>query len=85
MGGTPPYPTPHLPLYLQGYSPYSLTMAVLTMQGAFYLLPDVSAYFGKATPQGQVITSAEVLCMALLDKYKVHYKGGWTQHTPAAA
>lgn len=42
-----------------------------TPQGAFYLLPDVSAYFGKATPEGAVVDSAEALCMALLDKYKV--------------
>jgi aspartate/methionine/tyrosine aminotransferase len=42
-----------------------------TPQGAFYLLPDVSAYFGKATPEGLPIGSAEALCMALLDKYKV--------------
>ena len=42
-----------------------------TPQGAFYLLPDVSAYFGKATPEGLRIGSAEALCMALLDKYKV--------------
>jgi aspartate/methionine/tyrosine aminotransferase len=42
-----------------------------TPQGAFYLLPDVSAYFGKATPEGVRIASAAALCVALLDKYKV--------------
>ena len=54
-----------------------------TPQGAFYLLPDVSAYFGKATPEGVRIDSAEALCMALLDKYKVALVPGEAFGAPA--
>ena len=54
-----------------------------TPQGAFYLLPDVSAYFGKATPEGVRIGSAEALCMALLDKYKVALVPGEAFGAPA--
>jgi aspartate aminotransferase len=34
--------------------------------GAFYLLPDVSRLFGKLTPDGDLISNAEDLCMYLL-------------------
>lgn len=34
--------------------------------GAFYLFPDVSAYFGKITPEGKVIDNASDLCIYLL-------------------
>jgi aspartate/methionine/tyrosine aminotransferase len=40
-------------------------------EGAFYLLPDVSAYFGRAAPDGTTIASAEALCVHLLKEYKV--------------
>ena len=58
-------------------------LACPTPQGAFYLLPDVSAYFGKATPEGVRIGSAEALCMALLDKYKVALVPGEAFGAPA--
>lgn len=35
-------------------------------KGAFYIFPDVSAYFGKKTPEGEVIDTATALCMYLL-------------------
>jgi aspartate aminotransferase len=34
--------------------------------GAFYIFPDVSAYFGKQTAQGSIIGNADDLCMYLL-------------------
>lgn len=35
-------------------------------QGAFYVLPDVSAHFGKTAPDGTVIGGATDLCRYLL-------------------
>lgn len=35
-------------------------------EGAFYLFPDVSAYFGKKTQDGQVLQNANDLCLYLL-------------------
>ncbi len=34
--------------------------------GAFYVFPDVKFYFGKKTPEGDVISNADELCMYLL-------------------
>ncbi len=34
--------------------------------GAFYVFPDVSSYFGKKTPEGNVIENADDLCMYFL-------------------
>jgi aspartate/methionine/tyrosine aminotransferase len=42
-----------------------------TPQGAFYVLPDVSAYYHKKTPAGQLIRDGHELCMYLLKEYKV--------------
>jgi len=39
--------------------------------GAFYLLPDISAYFGKKSNSGEEITDANKFCMHLLQDYKV--------------
>ncbi len=39
--------------------------------GAFYAFPDVSSYFGKATPTGTAINSALDLCNALLEESHV--------------
>lgn len=36
--------------------------------GAFYLFPDVSNLFGKSSPEGQVITNANDLCLYLLEQ-----------------
>jgi aspartate aminotransferase len=35
--------------------------------GAFYVFPDVSAYFGKITPAGEVIENADEMCMYFLN------------------
>lgn len=37
-----------------------------TPPAAFYVFPDVQAYYGKATPEGNVISNASDLCMYLL-------------------
>lgn len=34
--------------------------------GAFYVFPDVSSYFGKKTPEGNIIENADDLCMYFL-------------------
>lgn len=39
--------------------------------GAFYVFPDVSAHFGKRSPEGVLITSALKFCEALLAEAKV--------------
>jgi aspartate aminotransferase len=35
--------------------------------GAFYVFPDVKFYFGKKTPEGDLISNADELCMYLLN------------------
>mmetsp|Transcript_20022 Transcript_20022/g.46614 ORF Transcript_20022/g.46614 Transcript_20022/m.46614 type:complete len:408 (-) Transcript_20022:152-1375(-) len=42
-----------------------------TPQGAFYLFPDIAAYFGRKTPKGEVLNDANAICMHLLDEFKV--------------
>lgn len=42
-----------------------------TPEGAFYLLPDISAYFGRKTGAGERLASAEAVCIHLLAAYKV--------------
>ncbi len=37
-------------------------------QGAFYLFPDVSAFFSKQTPKGELIKDSNDLCMYLLNQ-----------------
>jgi aspartate aminotransferase len=44
--------------------------------GAFYVFPDVSAYFGKVTPKGRKIDSAMSLCEALLEEAHVAFVPG---------
>jgi aspartate aminotransferase len=44
--------------------------------GAFYLFPDVSHYLGKKTPEGQLIMTADELCLYLLDKGHVSAVSG---------
>jgi len=39
--------------------------------GAFYNFPVVKSYFGKKTPDGDVINNADDLCMYLLNKAHV--------------
>jgi aspartate aminotransferase len=42
-----------------------------TPQGAFYVFPDVSHFFGKDTPEGKVIAHSTDLCMYLLNEVAV--------------
>jgi aspartate aminotransferase len=44
--------------------------------GAFYLFPDVSYYLGSNTPDGKTITTADELCLHLLDKGHVSAVSG---------
>lgn len=44
--------------------------------GAFYLFPDVSAYLGKSTPDGDIIHTADDLCLYLLNKGHVSAVSG---------
>ncbi len=44
--------------------------------GAFYLFPDVSHYLGKKTPEGQLIMTADDLCLYMLDKGHVSAVSG---------
>jgi aspartate/methionine/tyrosine aminotransferase len=40
-------------------------------EGAFYLFPDVSAYFGRTTPDGAPVDGSEALCAYLLETHGV--------------
>ena len=40
-------------------------------EGAFYLFPKVSSFFGSITPSGRRIDSSEDLCLYLLEEYDV--------------
>lgn len=40
-------------------------------EGAFYLMPDVSAYFGKKTPAGDTIKDSTDFCSYLLEEARV--------------
>jgi len=40
-------------------------------EGAFYLFPQVSAFYGRRTPDGQTITDSESLCLYLLEQCHV--------------
>ena len=40
-------------------------------EGAFYLFPDVSAYFGAEAPSGRSIDGSEALCFYLLEEHDV--------------
>lgn len=44
--------------------------------GAFYLFPDVSHYLGKTTPEGQLMKTADDLCLYMLDKGHVSAVSG---------
>ena len=47
-----------------------------TPEGAFYVLPDVSYYYGKTAPNGEVIRDGHELCMYLLKEHKVALVAG---------
>jgi aspartate/methionine/tyrosine aminotransferase len=40
-------------------------------EGAFYVYPDISSYFGRRTPSGKEIASSTDLCFYLLDEHDV--------------
>ena len=40
-------------------------------EGAFYLFPQVSAYYGTTTPSGRSIDNSEDLCFYLLEEHNV--------------
>jgi aspartate aminotransferase len=44
--------------------------------GAFYVFPDVHAFYGKKTPEGNIITDADELCMYLLNDAHVSTVSG---------
>jgi aspartate aminotransferase len=44
--------------------------------GAFYVFPDVHAFYGKKTPEGNVIADADELCMYLLNDAHVSTVSG---------
>lgn len=44
--------------------------------GAFYVFPDVHAFFGKKTPTGELISDADELCMYLLNDAHVSSVSG---------
>ena len=54
-----------------------------TPEGAFYLFPDVSAYFGKATPDGQLIQNSADLSLYLLNDAHVASVSGDAFGAPA--
>lgn len=45
-------------------------------EGAFYIFPDVHAYFGKKTPTGDIIKDTDTLCMYLLNDAHVSSVSG---------
>jgi aspartate aminotransferase len=38
-------------------------------EGAFYVFPDISAHFGKKTPEGKQISTSTELCLYLLEEH----------------
>ena len=42
-----------------------------TPEGAFYLFPEISAYFGRESPSGRTIRNSNDLCMYLLEEHDV--------------
>jgi aspartate aminotransferase len=51
-------------------------LKVNTPDGAFYLFPDVSTYFGKKTPAGDVIHDSTDLCNYILTTFFVSVVSG---------
>ena len=43
-------------------------MKVNQPQGAFYIFPDISAYFGKTTPEGNTVQNSDDFCEYLLNQ-----------------
>lgn len=51
-------------------------LTIPTPEGAFYVFPDVSAYYGKKSPEGNIINNGEELCLYLLEKAGVSCVSG---------
>lgn len=51
-------------------------IACAKADGAFYLMPNVSAYFGKTAPDGTVISDSSALCGYLLDSAHISVVSG---------
>mmetsp|Transcript_11193 Transcript_11193/g.17949 ORF Transcript_11193/g.17949 Transcript_11193/m.17949 type:complete len:457 (+) Transcript_11193:101-1471(+) len=45
-------------------------------KGAFYVLPDISSYFGKRTPAGEIIKDDTAFCIYLLKEFKTAFVPG---------
>ena len=54
-----------------------------TPEGAFYLYPDVSAYFGAETPDGDAIEDSSDLCFYLLEDHHVALVPGTAFNGPS--
>ena len=46
-------------------------VTLTTPKGAFYAMPDISAYFGRYTRAGERLSSSDDVCVWLLSEYKV--------------
>lgn len=57
-------------------------LQVPTPEGAFYLFPDVSSFFGKRTPGGKVVSDSNDLCLYLLEEQNVALVPGSGFGTP---
>lgn len=44
-------------------------VSCFTPGGAFYVFPDVSAYIGKKSPEGEVMENSTALCLYLLNEF----------------
>jgi aspartate/methionine/tyrosine aminotransferase len=55
-----------------------------TPEGAFYLFPDVSAFFGRRTPAGDSVEDAAGLCLYLLDEHDLALVPGGAFGAPGA-
>jgi len=55
---------------------------VAPTQGAFYFMPNISAYFGKSTPAGKKIETSGDLCTYLLEEGKVALVPGEAFYAP---
>ena len=52
--------------------------------GAFYLMPDVSSYYDKTTPGGQVIADSAAFCNYILEEAHVAFVPGAAFEIPSA-
>lgn len=53
--------------------------------GAFYVFPDVSAYFGSSSTSGRTIDDSDALCMYLLEEHDVALVPGAAFGSPSGA